>query len=243
MSRLDGKVAVVTGAARGIGEGIARAFGREGAKVVLTDIRDEASECVVRKMGAGASYRRLDEHREEDWERVLDEVLEAHGHLDVLVNNDGISGLEGRSLDLRVLRGRPELATARDEDWPRDFVMGMGVFPSRMADSYSVPSHGGGFGYMALTEWFPDYVIGTVALTNSMDHPQIDDLLGLDFLPLFWSKMMRAAHLLPVPPTSTPRPGARTTPAPARSGPARPPGGCASCGPPPPGRGRPGSRP
>lgn len=95
MSRLEGKVAVVTGAARGIGEGIAQAFGREGAEVVLTDIRDEAGEGVAREMGASASYRRLDVRREEDWERVLDEVLEAHGHLDVLVNNAAISGLEG----------------------------------------------------------------------------------------------------------------------------------------------------
>ena len=98
-------------------------------------------------------------------------------HLNRGETQDGTQLVESGLLDEIHAR-----SIVRDEDWPRDFVMGMGVFPSRKADSYSIPSHGGGFGFMASMEWFPEYGIGTVALTNSMDHPQIDDLLGLNLL-------------------------------------------------------------
>lgn len=94
MTRLMGKVALVTGAARGIGEAIARIFHREGAQVLLTDIRDDEGQAAARKLGEGASYLRLDVRQEKDWERVVGELLERHGRLDVLVNNAGITGLE-----------------------------------------------------------------------------------------------------------------------------------------------------
>ncbi len=94
MGRLTGKSALVTGAARGIGEGIARAFHREGAQVLLTDIRDELGQARAAELGEGASYARLDVRLESDWERAIDLVLERHGRLDVLVNNAGITGLE-----------------------------------------------------------------------------------------------------------------------------------------------------
>ena len=97
MARLDGKVALITGAARGIGEGIARAFHREGARVVLTDIRDEMGQDRARALGERASYVRLDVRLESDWERVIRTVLEVHGRLDVLVNNAGITGFEAVS--------------------------------------------------------------------------------------------------------------------------------------------------
>jgi 3(or 17)beta-hydroxysteroid dehydrogenase len=85
MGRLAGKIALVTGAASGIGEGIARAFVAEGAIVVLTDIAE----------GRGEQVCRLDVRNEADWVRSVDAVLEAHGRLDVLVNNAGITGFEG----------------------------------------------------------------------------------------------------------------------------------------------------
>jgi 3-oxoacyl-[acyl-carrier protein] reductase len=89
--RLAGKVAVVTGAARGIGGGIARAFCREGAHVVLTDIRDELGEAKAVELGERADYLRLDVRLEADWERVIGRVLELRARLDVLVNNAGIT--------------------------------------------------------------------------------------------------------------------------------------------------------
>ncbi|MFG0274564.1 MAG: SDR family oxidoreductase [Phycisphaerales bacterium] len=93
MARLTNKTALVTGAARGIGEAIARAFADEGAAVWCTDIRDDLGESVAATIGGGA-YRRLDVRRDDDWTRVVNELLEAHGRLDILVNNAAITGLE-----------------------------------------------------------------------------------------------------------------------------------------------------
>lgn len=95
MPRLSEKIALVTGAARGIGEAIARAFVEEGATVVLSDIADEAGKTLAAEIGASASYRHLDVRSEDDWVRVLDELLETHNRLDVLVNNAGVTGFEG----------------------------------------------------------------------------------------------------------------------------------------------------
>jgi NAD(P)-dependent dehydrogenase (short-subunit alcohol dehydrogenase family) len=92
MSRLASKTALVTGAARGIGAAIARAFVREGATVLLTDIEDAAGETAAR--GIGARYMRLDVRREDDWQRVTAALVDAFGRLDVLVNNAGITGFE-----------------------------------------------------------------------------------------------------------------------------------------------------
>jgi NAD(P)-dependent dehydrogenase (short-subunit alcohol dehydrogenase family) len=98
MSRLPGKVTLVTGAAQGIGEAVARAFAREGATVVLTDIRDAPGEALAASLAAShggrAEYRRLDVRRPEDWEAAMADVLARHGRLDVLVNNAGITGFE-----------------------------------------------------------------------------------------------------------------------------------------------------
>lgn len=91
-TRLLGKVALVTGAARGIGEAIAAAFVREGACVWVSDADvARGSETASR---LGARFMRLDVREEADWIQVLASLLDAHGHLDVLVNNAGISGLE-----------------------------------------------------------------------------------------------------------------------------------------------------
>ena len=89
MPRLANKAAVVTGAARGIGAAIARAFVAEGARVVCTDIDDALGRQTADSIGA--EYRRLDVRLEDDWRRVLDA---AAGPLDILVNNAGITGFD-----------------------------------------------------------------------------------------------------------------------------------------------------
>lgn len=94
MSRLAGKVALVTGAAQGIGAAIARAFVAEGATVLLTDIRDAQGADVARSLGAAARYQRLDVREANDWSRATDALLERFGRLDVVVNNAGITGFE-----------------------------------------------------------------------------------------------------------------------------------------------------
>lgn len=94
MSRLNGKVALVTGAARGIGEAIVRMFALEGAIVWLTDIDDEGGEALANALGPAARYARLDVREETDWEQVTGSVLERDGRLDIVVNNAGITGFE-----------------------------------------------------------------------------------------------------------------------------------------------------
>jgi NAD(P)-dependent dehydrogenase (short-subunit alcohol dehydrogenase family) len=92
--RNEVRVALVTGAAHGIGEAIARRFAADGLRVIVTDIDDEAGRAVAASLGGAAEYRHLDVRSEEDWDRVSDDVLEAHGRLDVVVNNAGITGFE-----------------------------------------------------------------------------------------------------------------------------------------------------
>lgn len=88
--RLAGKVAIVTGAARGTGASTARLFAEEGASVVLGDVRDEAGQAVAKEIGDAARYERLDVTSADDWARVVARAEDRHGHVDVLVNNAGL---------------------------------------------------------------------------------------------------------------------------------------------------------
>ncbi|WP_420638839.1 glucose 1-dehydrogenase [Candidatus Poriferisocius sp.] len=101
--RLDGKVALITGAARGQGEAEARRFVAEGAKVVITDVRDDPGEQLAAELGAAACYQRLDVTREADWDAAVAVAVNLFDKLDILVNNAGIGAfgtLEG--LDLKT---------------------------------------------------------------------------------------------------------------------------------------------
>ena len=89
MGRLDGKVALITGGARGQGAEEGRLFASEGATVVLADVLDEEGERTAAEI-AGADYRHLDVRSEPEWDRVVADVVSRHGHLDVLVNNAAI---------------------------------------------------------------------------------------------------------------------------------------------------------
>ena len=91
--RLDGKVALITGAARGIGAECARHLAAAGARVMLTDVLDELGEdtaATLRASGATAEYHRLDVTCERDWQNTIAATIGAFGGLDVLVNNAGI---------------------------------------------------------------------------------------------------------------------------------------------------------
>jgi NAD(P)-dependent dehydrogenase (short-subunit alcohol dehydrogenase family) len=103
MHRLQDKLCLVTGAARGIGAAIARAFAAEGARVLLTDIREDEGQALAAEIGA--SFRRLDVAGEADWIALESEVPA----IDVVVNNAGITGFEDG-----IVAHDPEHATLAD---------------------------------------------------------------------------------------------------------------------------------
>jgi 3alpha(or 20beta)-hydroxysteroid dehydrogenase len=88
--RLEGKVAIITGAARGQGEAEARRFVAEGARVLLTDVLDEEGAAVAGDLGDAAAYRHLDVTVEPEWVEAVADVEDRFGPVTVLVNNAGI---------------------------------------------------------------------------------------------------------------------------------------------------------
>jgi NAD(P)-dependent dehydrogenase (short-subunit alcohol dehydrogenase family) len=94
MSRLSGKVALVTGSARGIGEAIARLFAENGSFVYVSDIEDDLGRSVSSSLGHDATYLHLDVREEAEWQHVMSQIAGQKGKLDVLVNNAGITGFE-----------------------------------------------------------------------------------------------------------------------------------------------------
>ena len=90
MGRLDGKVALVSGGARGIGAAIAQRFLDEGAKVVAGDVLDEDGRQLAADLGDGVRYVHLDVTQPADWDAAVSEAVTAFGSLSVLVNNAGI---------------------------------------------------------------------------------------------------------------------------------------------------------
>jgi 3(or 17)beta-hydroxysteroid dehydrogenase len=92
MNRLTSKIALVTGAARGIGAAIATAFANEGATVWITDIDAEEGQALADRLGLQHHFHALDVGDEAQWESAIAEVLAANGRLDIVVNNAGVTG-------------------------------------------------------------------------------------------------------------------------------------------------------
>lgn len=88
--RLQGKVALISGAARGQGAVEAELFVAEGATVVLTDVLDDAGAAMAAQLGSQASYQHLDVTSAQEWELVAKQTVTEHGRIDILVNNAGI---------------------------------------------------------------------------------------------------------------------------------------------------------
>ena len=96
MGRLDGKVALITGGARGQGAQEARLFAAEGAQVVITDVLDDDGKQTAADIGADATFHHHDVTSESEWTSIVEAVLAEHGQLDVLVNNAGILAIAPR---------------------------------------------------------------------------------------------------------------------------------------------------
>ncbi len=104
--RIEGRIALITGGASGVGRATVEAFVREGAQVVLTDLNVEAGEALAAELGGKACFIRQDAASAADWDMVAAAVRERFGRLDILVNNAGI-----------LLKGSIEDATL--DDWQR----------------------------------------------------------------------------------------------------------------------------
>ena len=116
--RLQGKVAIITGAARGIGRETALLFAAEGAKVVICDLLDEGEEVAeeIRSRGGEAIFYKLDVTDRDAVKRMVDAVVERYGRIDILVNNAGITR------DAQFLK-------MTEEDWDKVIAVNLkGVF-------------------------------------------------------------------------------------------------------------------
>ena len=134
--RLDGKVALISGGARGIGAAIARLFVREGARVVIGDVLEDEGRRLATEIGGAvdprARFVRLDVTREADWDAAVAGAVSHYGTLNVLVNNAGIS-----------VRGRVDETTAAD--WEAVMaVNATGVFLGTRAALPALRNAGGG---------------------------------------------------------------------------------------------------
>ena len=90
--RLEGRVALVTGAAQGIGKEVARVLAREGAYVIIADIKDDEGRLVVKEIGDSSFYIHMDVRSEHDWQMAMKQIMDKYSKLDILVNNAGIQG-------------------------------------------------------------------------------------------------------------------------------------------------------
>ncbi|GLV23433.1 3-alpha-hydroxysteroid dehydrogenase [Sphingobium sp. TomMM35A] len=88
--RLQDKVAIVTGGARGMGEATVRLFAREGAKVVIADVLEAEGQALAADIGDAAMFQRLDVSDEGSWTALVDAVIARHGRIDALVNNAAV---------------------------------------------------------------------------------------------------------------------------------------------------------
>lgn len=135
--RLEGKVALVTGGASGIGAETARVYAREGAKVAVTDVSDDAGRGVAGEIGDAALYAHLDTRFEEEWQAVVKQTVETFGRLDILVNAAGVPG--------RRPGGAPKLEDQDLADWNRVMdVNSTGIFLGMKSVIPEMKKAGGG---------------------------------------------------------------------------------------------------
>ena len=146
--RLEGKIAIVTGAASGIGAETARTYAAHGASVMLADLQDEMGEAVVssiREAGGEARYQRLDVADEAGWEALVSATVTAYGALHVLGNIAGISGRDPNMVVQTGLTAGPKLEQQTLEQWNRVMeINATGVFLGTKAAIPAMREAGGG---------------------------------------------------------------------------------------------------
>ena len=152
--RLEGKVALISGGARGMGAEEALLFAREGARVVIGDVLEEGRDIAAQIGGGQAIFVRLDVTKESDWQRAVSMAEEVYKRLDILVNNAGVSATGG-------------IEDTTVEEWDRVMeVNAKGVF---LGTKHAIPAmqrSGGGsiinissqLGIVAMNESSPQYI-------------------------------------------------------------------------------------
>ena len=152
--RLEGKVALISGGARGMGAEEALLFAREGAKVVVADVLDEGRDVVAQIPGGQSIFVRLDVTSEDNWRRAVSMAEDVYKRLDILVNNAGVSAVGG-------------IEDTTPEEWDRVMsVNAKGVF---LGTKHAIPAMqraGGGsiinissqLGIVAMNESSPQYI-------------------------------------------------------------------------------------
>ena len=128
MGRLEGKVALISGGARGQGKAEAILFATEGAKVVFGDILDDEGgkvEAEINETGGDAKYVHLDVTSEDDWEAAVREAVTSYGKLDILVNNAGIT-LRHKDMEIPI------------DDW--DLMMNVNAKGVFLGTKYAIPA-------------------------------------------------------------------------------------------------------
>ncbi len=152
--RLEGKVALISGGARGMGAEEALLFAREGAKVVVGDVLQEGRDVAGSIPGGAAVFTRLDVTSERDWQRAVSLAEEIYGRLDILVNNAGVSAVGG-------------IEDTTVEEWDRVMsVNAKGVFLGTREAIPAMQRAGGGsiinissqLGIVAMSESSPQYI-------------------------------------------------------------------------------------
>ena len=125
MNRLNGKIAIITGASKGLGEANSRLFIDEGAKVIMTDIDKQAGQALASELGDNAEFIYQDVCDEQGWINLIDDVVARYGGLDVLVNNAGV-----------VKPGTIETQTMEEYD----FIMNVSARATFIGCKYAVPA-------------------------------------------------------------------------------------------------------
>ncbi len=130
MGKLDGKVAIVTGAAMGMGAADAEILASEGATVIVADVQEQDGTAVAKKIGG--EFHRLDVSSEENWKTLVDDVVARHGTVDILINNAGILAIT-------------PVATTTLDEWNRVMAINLtGPFLGIRAVAPSMKAAGGG---------------------------------------------------------------------------------------------------
>lgn len=132
--RLEGKVALISGGARGMGAEEAKLFAREGAKVVIGDLLESEGrkmQAEINRMGGEAHFVRLDVTHEEEWRSAVDETMSRFGRLDILVNNAGVRGMVSATTQIR-------LEDSTEENW--DLVMDVNAKGVFLGTKHAIPA-------------------------------------------------------------------------------------------------------